>query len=78
MSNGPIAEIKNIISSVLEIDKGVINDEFSPDQVDYWDSMNHMKIIVSLEREYGIIFEADQIPEMVNFEKICTAVIGKL
>ena len=78
MSNDPSDEIKDIISNVLGVNKGLIDEEFSPHQVDNWDSMHHMRIIVFLEKKFGVMFEADQITDMVNFRKILAAVIAKL
>jgi acyl carrier protein len=78
MSKKRIARIKKIISDVLKIDEEMISGELSPNQVDNWDSMHHMKIIISLEGEYGIMFEADEIPKMLNFDKICETIAAKL
>ena len=78
MSKKRIARIKKIISGVLKIDEEIITGDFSPNQIDNWDSMNHMKIIISLEEEYGIMFEADEIPKMLNFDKICETIAAKL
>jgi len=78
MSNKRIARIKKIISDVLKIDEEMISGELSPNQVDNWDSMRHMKIIISLEEEYGIMFDADEIPKMLNFDKICETLAAKL
>ena len=78
MVGDPSSEIKQILSSVLEVNKDLISDEFSPDQAINWDSMRHMKIILALETKYGITFDPDQITEMVTFREICLAVIPKL
>ena len=78
MSKNRIARIKKIISEVLEIDEEMISGEFSPNHISNWDSMRHMKIIISLEEEYGIMFEADEITKMLNFDKICEAIAAKL
>lgn len=62
--------IKNIMASVFEIDASLINENSSPDNIERWDSLRHMNLIVALEEEFEIQFIEDEIVELLNFKLI--------
>jgi acyl carrier protein len=33
----------------------------TPSQVEKWDSLNHLKVIVALEEKYGVVFDPEEI-----------------
>ena len=41
--------IKKVMSDVLNIDVSLINNETSPDNIENWDSLKHMNLIVALD-----------------------------
>jgi acyl carrier protein len=79
MNNQTENQIKKVMSMVLEIDESQINDNTSPDSVAGWDSLKQMTLILSLEEEFGIRFEDDQIPELLSYNafKVALADAGK-
>lgn len=70
--------IKNVMAAVFEIDAKDINDASSSDSIDNWDSLNLMNLVVSLEEEFDIQFDDQDIVEMLNFKLICEIVKQKL
>tara|TARA_B110001450_G_scaffold255901_1_gene284665 strand:+ start:1686 stop:1913 length:228 start_codon:yes stop_codon:yes gene_type:complete len=62
--------IKNVMAAVFEISIEDINEESSPDSIDNWDSLNLMNLVVSLEEEFDIELDDDEIAEMLNFKLI--------
>ena len=62
-------KIAEIFSSLFgrEIVPG---DDFSMENQDDWDSMKHIEIIMTLEEELGISFDAKDIPDMTYLKKI--------
>lgn len=41
-----------------------------PDDVPNWDSIGHMNLVASLEQEFQVQFEVDEIMEMSSPQKI--------
>lgn len=70
-------KIKNVISSVFDVNINEISDDTNPDSLDNWDSMGHMNLIVALEEEFNILFDEDEITEMLNFKLICLIISEK-
>jgi acyl carrier protein len=62
--------IKNVMSAVFDIPFEKINDESSPDNIMSWDSLKHMQLVVALEEEFRIVFEDEEIIEMLNYSSI--------
>ena len=56
----------NLISNVLEIDINAVNKETSPDNTDSWDSLNMVKVVIEIEKEFGVRFELDDISDISN------------
>jgi acyl carrier protein len=44
------------------------------DEVNEWDSLSHMNLIVTIEEEFKIEFTGDEIAEMITFDQIRKAV----
>lgn len=75
-------KIKNIISTVLNIQVNLISDDnITPDNITEWDSMNHLIIITVLEEEFYVNFTPDQIEEMYkgfnNIKQIIISFLGE-
>ena len=70
--------ITRIISIVFEINENEINENSSPENIENWDSIGHLNLIVSLEDEFEIKFTDDEISEMLNFKLIEEILIPKL
>lgn len=65
-----LIQIKKIISDVLNISISDLEMGSSPDNTENWDSIKHMDIIASLEEEFSITFDEEEIFEMMNIEII--------
>ena len=63
-------KIKDAMKTVFEISVDKIDAESSIDNIDLWDSMGHIKLILSLEKDFGIQFNGGEVIEMVKYSKI--------
>lgn len=59
-----------IIASIFGCPPESVNEKSSPDSIESWDSLNHMKLILALEEEFDIEFTDDQIINMISGELI--------
>ena len=67
-------KIRNIIAEVLDRSPEDINEESGPGNVEMWDSMNHLKILMELERELGFKFDQSELGSLINFRVICATI----
>ena len=63
-------KVKEIMSSIFDINVSLINENSSPDNIEKWDSLRHMNLVTSLEEEFSVRFSAEQISEMLNFKLV--------
>jgi len=69
--------IKKVMSAVFELPLVEINKESSSDNIENWDSLKHMNLVVALEEEFEIQFDDEEIGEMMNYELILNIIKSK-
>ena len=62
--------IKKVMSDVFNIDIESIDNDSSPDNIENWDSLKHMNLIVALEEDFDIEFDDNDIENLLNFQLI--------
>ncbi len=70
--------IKSVLSAVFGIDEKEINENSANDNIEAWDSLNHMTMVVALEEEFELEFDEDDIENLLNFKLIRIIVEEKL
>jgi acyl carrier protein len=63
MSNN---RLRGIFRSVLNEPDLELTDDMTADDVEGWDSLSHVRLIIAVEAEYGIRFSASQVSQMDN------------
>ncbi len=63
-------KIKKIMASVLELDEKDIDEKTSTANIEVWDSLRHMKLIMAIEDELGVEIDDEIIGEMTSYKKI--------
>ncbi len=67
MTESGIYDALNIIfRRVLEDDTIVLKPEMTADDVEGWDSMNHIFLVVEIEKHFHIKFQAAEMEELKN------------
>jgi acyl carrier protein len=71
MTNEAILErVRYIVAEITEVEVERITLQSSPDNLEEWDSLAQVNIVLSLEQEFGHQFSPSQIERMVSVEKI--------
>ncbi len=63
-------KIKQVMSAVFEIPVESISDEASSDNIENWDSLRHLNLILALEEEFGISIPDEEVGNLVNYKLI--------
>jgi acyl carrier protein len=58
--------LSSVFHSVFGADLPALSDEDSPETLDGWDSVNHLNLMLALEAEFDVQFEADEIAELTS------------
>jgi len=76
--NDTFDRLSEVFRTVFEDDDRVITRETSAANVPYWDSLMHVSLIVSVEREFGIRFLSSEVTDLKNLGELCDLVERKL
>ena len=63
-------KIKKIMSLVFEVPFDSIEDDASSDNIDNWDSLRHLNLILALEEEFGVSIPDEEVGNLVNYKLI--------
>ena len=63
-------KVRRIMSSVFLVDIEKIDENASPETLPKWDSLGHLNLITSIEEEFGITLDDEQISEMLNYKLV--------
>jgi acyl carrier protein len=63
-------KLKHIMASVFDIPVETIQDSSTMDSLDGWDSLKNLTLIMTLEEEFNIELNEDQIVQLTTFENI--------
>lgn len=53
--------INNVLKRVFDLTDAELAKDLSRSEIAKWDSLTHMDLVVSLEREFNVIFDIDEI-----------------
>ncbi len=62
--------VKTIMAGILEVPADSITEATRMGNVDTWDSLRHMEIIVAIEEAFGLEFAAEDLMEMTSMQDI--------
>lgn len=62
--------VENLLSEVLQMPASKINNEMAMKDVDAWDSLKHMELIVLLEQTFSVELSFDEIVAMQSVGEI--------
>lgn len=60
-------KVINLLEKIFNVNlTGKAYSDITPDSIEYWDSVGHLNLIVALEEEFDIVFEPEEIEEMLD------------
>ena len=66
--------IKGVMAAVFEMPVEMITDDASTDNIEVWDSLRHMNLILALEEEFEITLPDEEVGNLVNFKIVSLTV----
>jgi acyl carrier protein len=67
-----------IVASIFDVPLARVRPDSSPDNVETWDSLRHLNLVLALEDEFGIQFSPEEIEQLLSVELIDSLVQEKL
>ena len=73
-----LAKITELLADIIDDDALKLADSTTADDVEGWDSLSHVKLMVAIEREYSIRFEPKEITAPQNVGELIDLIQRKL
>ena len=72
-----IARLTEIFEDVLDLDDLELTPELTANDVEEWDSLSHVRLVVSIEKEFGIKFTNAEIEGLANVGQMISLIETK-
>ena len=73
-----LAKIRTTLADLLDNKELQLSESTVADDVDDWDSINHVRLLIELERQLGFRFRADEAGGLKNVGELIDLVQAKL
>ncbi len=71
-------KVIQVLINIFQVSPDKISTKTTSDNVENWDSMNHINMILALEQEFGISYDEEQAVSMLSVGEIIEVTKGKL
>ena len=85
LSKGVKMEIEEVLKALNHIFQNVVDDpgvvlkrETTANDVDEWDSLNHITFVVAIEKHFKVKFSSAEIRSWLNVGDMCDAIARKV
>jgi len=70
--------VNNVFIDVLDDDNLVLTEATTANDVEEWDSLNHIQLVVAIERQFKIRFASQEILSWQNIGEMVDSIAAKL
>lgn len=71
-------ELQEVFRRVFDDDRLTVNDQTNADEIDGWDSIAHINLIIALEKQFGVKFSTSELAGLQSKGKNVGNLIGLL
>ena len=72
------AKVQDVMCDVFDVDDIEITDATTAEDLEEWDSLSHIRFMITLERVFGFKFLNEEIAELKNVGDLVTVIQSKL
>jgi len=72
-----LTQIIEVFKDVLDDDSISLNEETTASDVEEWDSLNHIQLVVAVEKKFKVRFTSKEIQSWSNIGEMITCILSK-
>lgn len=76
--NDILKQMNKIFVDILDDEEILLKEDTTADDVEEWDSLNHIQLVVSIEKHFNIRFASKEIQSWNNIKDLVSSVQEKL
>lgn len=73
-----LSDLHGIFKDVFDIEEVTITDETTAQDIEEWDSLTHIQLVVAIEKKYKIRFNSAEIQGWANVGKMMDGIASKV
>lgn len=73
-----LAKLQEIFIDVLDLDELVLTPETTSNDIEDWDSLTHVQLVVAIQKEFGIKFNSKDIVSWANVQDMINSISAQL
>jgi acyl carrier protein len=73
-----LIKVQEIFRDVLEDEDIILSYETNSNDIPEWDSLNHISLVVTIEKNFNIQFIASEIQDFKNVGEMCESIVLKI
>ena len=71
-------KLEQVFMDVFDLDHVALTEDTSAEEIEEWDSLSHIQLIVAVEKEFGIKFTSREIMKWDNVGEMVDSITTKL
>jgi acyl carrier protein len=71
-------QVRTVAADIFQVAPEKINEASTPEQIEGWDSVQHLNLILALETQFNVEFEPEEIEQMKSIGNFASLVETKL
>lgn len=71
-------QLNKVFQEVFDDDEITVNDATTSDDIEEWDSLEHINLISAVEQEFGIKFTMGQVVTMKNVGEMTDIILSRV
>ncbi|MFN7923992.1 MAG: acyl carrier protein [Bryobacteraceae bacterium] len=77
MSAEILDRVLHMMADIFGVPADTMTPASSPDNVETWDSIKHLELVMALEQEFGVQFSPEEIEQLLSVELVASLVEEK-
>ncbi|MGE4297510.1 MAG: acyl carrier protein [Desulfovibrionaceae bacterium] len=73
-----LERMQDIFRDVLDVDDIVLTTATTADDIEEWDSLSHINLVVALEQDFGLKFALGELQTLKNVGDMAELIVKKL
>jgi len=66
-----------IFQDVFDDDMMIVNEKTQADDIEEWDSLAHIRLVISIEKAFDLRFSTDEISNLANVGDMAKLILSK-
>lgn len=71
-------ELNEVFQDIFDDDTITVNEETTASDIEDWDSLEHINLIVAIEKKFGMKFEMGEVTTMKNVGEMADIILARI